>query len=172
VRPQDFGLRLFWFDFNEPAESEAVVAACGVTAKNLRDARWIVSERLFAGGHIPPHQITEDVTVEGLAELPSDFDVPMFRGIWYPEMIPMAGGYTGIARTPAGRALIISADPHWSWLPEMVGHRRRWILTVRDQITDTVLTSETLATENGASKRVDELFEAIEDGAWPATEER
>jgi hypothetical protein len=171
VRPQDLGYRLFWFQFDELAESGGPPRACGVTAKDLRDARFIVSERLFARGDITPHRVIEDVVPESLAELPSDFEVPLFRGIWYPEMVPMAGGYTGFARTPAGRALIIEAKPHRRSLSEFIGHRQRWTLCVRDPATDELLTREVLTTENDVDERVGELWDAIDQGQWPATEE-
>jgi hypothetical protein len=67
--------------------------------------------------------------------------------LWYPEMVPMAGGYLGFAWTPAGRALIIEAKPHRRSLSEIIGHRQRWTLCVRDHATDELLTREVLTTE-------------------------
>lgn len=80
-------LRRFWFEFDRSASNTAFVTPwCGVTARDLDDARFLLEQKVFKGGLPPVAKLIEDVDVSTLdvEHVQRNMGLPNWRGIWYP----------------------------------------------------------------------------------------
>jgi hypothetical protein len=66
---------------------------CGVTAYTPEDALWLIQRDVFRGKPLPEvEKVIEDVDVSTLdafndPHLKSNFGVPIWRGIWFPNYL-------------------------------------------------------------------------------------
>lgn len=77
-------LQRFWFKF-VVGPASATPLECGVTAYTFDDAVSILKGTLFAQGDMP--EIGEVVDIRSLdrAQIRSNMESPLWRGVWYPK---------------------------------------------------------------------------------------
>jgi len=81
-------LTRFWFRFGPAVEPSFIRRGCGITARDLDDAKRLLRDRIFQGGEVPPiSEIVEGVDVSTLDQthvIPNMGDCTL-RGIWFPR---------------------------------------------------------------------------------------
>ncbi len=102
------GLTRFWFDFATDARDAlppGVCMGCGITARDIDDARSILREFVLGESQTLPTRVIEDVDVQTLdaGHVRPNMRAPNSRGVWFPLGYerPLHHSFNIVERAPA-----------------------------------------------------------------------